>query len=284
MFEICGRRVKVVTGPKSQTVNICTPDGIHGVYDYIIKFYHPRFVTEAELAHMSFSSIEAVVAFLKNECSGDLEKAPSSPIEKPLAQVPAAGLKPLSNWEITARRVTESAIDQLVEEFVRYPYLHRCEHSIHCRLYELMVANEQLAEKLVFSHWVTQPVQKEWPEFIPRLGKRHGAFDLVVLAPDSVATASLSDFQDGRIRPSLVIEMGLDYPYKHLSNDAQKLRNSGIADSYLIHLTRQHVTDNFHDVESLLLDCGFKSAYVWHRGTTARYKRVSDDSVTEMQV
>jgi hypothetical protein len=215
MFEICGRRVKVVTGPKSQTVNVCT----------------------------------------------------------------------LSNWEITARRVTEAAIDQLVKEFVRYPYLHRCEHSIHCRLYELMVANKQLAEKLVFSHWVTQPVHKEWPEFIPRPGHRRGAFDLVVLAPDSVAAASLSDFQDGRIRPSLVIEMGLDYKYEHLSNDEQKLRNSGIADSYLIHLARQDVTDNFPKVESLLLKCGFKSAYVCHhRGKTARYKLVGDDSVTEVQV
>ena len=35
MLHICGRKVKVHTRTKSQTVNICSPRNIHGEYDYV---------------------------------------------------------------------------------------------------------------------------------------------------------------------------------------------------------------------------------------------------------
>jgi len=35
MIYVCGRKVKVLSGKKSQTVNICSKDNIHGEYDYI---------------------------------------------------------------------------------------------------------------------------------------------------------------------------------------------------------------------------------------------------------
>jgi len=284
MFSVCGRQVKVVTRTKSQTVNICTSVGQDGVYDYVIRFRQPRFVSESELSRRRFASLDDFVAHLQDDYGGDLEKAPGNPFAKPISTLRASGTQQasLSEWERAARSAIEQAIDQLILEFVRYPYLHRREHSIHCRLYELMSAHEALRGKLEFAHWVTQPIQKEWPEFIPRPGNRRGAFDLVVLSPEAARGFPLVQFLEGRIRPSIVIEMGLDYPYSHLADDIHKLRNSAIADSYLVHLVRQHVTDNFDAVERLLLECEFKSAYVRHMGTRVRYKVTTSPGIQEV--
>jgi hypothetical protein len=281
VFTVCGRRVKLSTGAKTQTVNICTPAGVHGEYEYVIRFHRPDAVTEPYLGRQRPGSVPEFVKFLIDVCGGDLEQSPHQ--HERVEMKAAKAHRPPSEWEIAARDATESAINQLVLEFVERPYLHRVEHSIHCRLFQLMAAQPAFHGQLSFGKWTTQAIHKEWPEYVvrPEKGNRRGAFDLVVLSPDAVRNASLRQFRDGVIRPSIVIEMGLDYGYSHLSGDVRKLRNSGIGYSYLVHLARQNVPGDFAAIERLLGECGFESAYVRHTGTRARYKLVGDGRMHE---
>ena len=276
MFTIASRRSKVATGARTQTVNICTSANQDGVYDYIVRL-RPPFTTEDELAAQGFASIESLLDYLQVHHGADIEKAPGkgpSGIAGPAA--------PLSAWEDAARTAVEAAIDQLVLEFVEHPYLHRVEHSLHCRLYQLMAAKPALRGTLPFGRWVTQPIHKEWPEWVVRPEKdTRGGYDLAVLSPQVVEGASLDDFLQGRLRPFIAIEIGLDYKYDHLDQDIRKLENSGIPDSYILHLVRQDVTDDFPGVERRLLGCGFRTAYVHHLGTRARFKLVGDDNIRE---
>jgi hypothetical protein len=63
MIHICGRRVKVRTGTKSQTVNICTSANILGQYDYIVRL-PPPFISTETLLRQTLSSIEDLVRYL----------------------------------------------------------------------------------------------------------------------------------------------------------------------------------------------------------------------------
>jgi hypothetical protein len=289
MFEVGERRIKVVTGRRTQTVNICTSAGQAGEYEYVLRL-RPPFTSESELVSQAFSSIDQLTAYVRLVHGGELEKTPG--LEATQQAGPSAGSEargidlshvPLSAWAEKARAATESAINQLVFEFAEHPYHHRREHSIHCRLFELMADRPDLQVELPFGKWATQPIHKEWPEYAvrPEKGNRRGNFDLVVLSPELIREATLDEFLSGTIRPSLVIEMGLDYRYDHLMKDVRKLKNSGIRDSYVIHLVRQDVPDNFESVEGLLLDCGFRSAYVRHMGSRVRYKLVEDTRIRE---
>jgi hypothetical protein len=53
MIQLCGRRVKVQTGAKSQTVNICSSANIHGEYDYKVRLTPPA-ISEETLLGQSF--------------------------------------------------------------------------------------------------------------------------------------------------------------------------------------------------------------------------------------
>ena len=134
--------------------------------------------------------------------------------------------------------------------------------------------------------WLTQPIHKEWPEYIarPEKGNRRGNFDLSVLAPERLKSCSFSDFRVGRVRPSIVIEVGLDYVLAHLTADAAKLKNSGIEDSYLVHLVRQDVTDNFDAVEQFLLGCGLRAGYARLTSNRAFYKLTNDEKIRSVEV
>lgn len=137
--------------------------------------------------------------------------------------------------------LVEHAIDQLVLEFIALPYLHRVEHSLHCELYALLTANRTLGRpyELADGAW-TQLVHKEWPETVARPDKagRRGNFDMVVLDPAAVRDATIAEFQNGLIRPAVVIEIGLNYGAQHLRGDVDKLKNSAIERSYVVHLAR----------------------------------------------
>ena len=150
-----------------------------------------------------------------------------------------------ANWVVRASQITEASIDQLVLEFLEYPYLHRVEHSIHARLYGILKAQPHFDHTFPLQTGeLTQPIHKEWPETESRPNKngRRGNFDLAVLSPDGIAAMSLSQFEDGecdQIKPPIVIEMGLHYGMKHLSDDAEKLENSKVLHAYIVHLVRR---------------------------------------------
>jgi len=85
MLNIGGRKVKIRTGTKSQTVNICTSDNIHGDYDYIVRL-RPPFIREDTLRAKGFATIEALVRYLRRDHSGRIEKTPingSGPFSRP---------------------------------------------------------------------------------------------------------------------------------------------------------------------------------------------------------
>lgn len=157
----------------------------------------------------------------------------------------------------TVKKILETAIDSLVDNFAREPYIHRCEHSIHCELYNMLVVHRALQGLRHLGEnegWSTTLIHKEWPETKARPEKngRRGNFDLAILDPEEISKHSVKDFTAGLISPAFVVEMGLNYGLSHLQNDHEKLKNSGCKDGYLVHLWQPHkgITDG--DVKKLL--------------------------------
>jgi hypothetical protein len=76
MIQLCGRRVKVQTGAKSQTVNICSSANIHGEYDYKVRLT-PAAISEETLLGQCFDSIPELVRYLECHHNGVVEQAPT---------------------------------------------------------------------------------------------------------------------------------------------------------------------------------------------------------------
>jgi hypothetical protein len=161
----------------------------------------------------------------------------------------------------------ERAIDELVFDFRRHPFIHRVEHSLHVHLYSLLLNQVELADRCPIGKtgYVTSLVHKEWPETRHRRARRRGSFDLAVLAPAQLEVASVQQFMDGKIAPPIVIECGLGYDDAHLRRDAQKLLHSRVAHPYLIHFSFKRSTKQ-RAVEALIVELQpqIKVAYVHH--------------------
>ena len=143
------------------------------------------------------------------------------------------------------KQILDTVINTLIDNFMCEPYLHRCEHSIHCELYRMLSACRvfQGAYKLKGDEErSTTLIHKEWPETIarPENDGRRGNFDLAILSPNDISESTVSDFTSGRITPDFVVEMGLNYPLEHLLRDIEKLKNSNCEKGYLIHLWQPH--------------------------------------------
>ncbi len=138
----------------------------------------------------------------------------------------------------TVKEILETAIDSLIDNFIKEPYIHRCEHSIHCELYTMLSVHRVLQGLYCLreENRKTTIIHKEWPEKIPRPKHRRGNFDLAILNPEIMSSHSISDFCKGRIPPAFVVEMGLNYKLDHLVGDAAKLKNSKCKHGYLVHL------------------------------------------------
>src|SRR3990170_2210258 len=117
MPYVCGRKVKIATGRKTQTVNICTSENIHGVYDYIVRL-RPPFISENTLRDKKFATIGDLVRYLQDHHFGEIEKTPivrlagsSRPVNQPAegSRVESATTRvpidpqPRSSWESNAR-------------------------------------------------------------------------------------------------------------------------------------------------------------------------------------
>src|SRR5439155_9673589 len=101
----------------------------------------------------------------------------------------------------------------------------------------------------------------------------------VVLSPRLLSGASLGSFLQGRIPGSIVIEMGLDYDFHHLSADCNKLVNSRVEYGYLIHLVREGQRD--HRAEDMILRPPerIRTAYAHVVGGKAFFKLTSDTQI-----
>ena len=158
--------------------------------------------------------------------------------------------------EAVVKDILETAIDSLVDNFSRQPYIHRCEHSIHCELYSMLAVHRMLQGIYPLKDGMgrsTTLIHKEWPETIPRPEKkrRRGNFDLAILDPVDVQQHTVEGFSDGLIKPAFVVEMGLNYDLMHLTNDDSKLTNSACSNGYLVHLRQPHKGIRDADVTAL---------------------------------
>ena len=68
--QISGQRIKIATGTKSQTVNVCTDKNADGVYEWVVRLTPPHFVSSSDL---DLRGLEELRAFLVNERNGNLE-------------------------------------------------------------------------------------------------------------------------------------------------------------------------------------------------------------------
>ena len=96
MISVCGRKIKVQTGAKSQTVNICTNSNIHGEYEYIVRLRPPSPSLEILLTSHTFNSMREVVEYLETNHRGrDREIAEFA---LGIYNPSASGMPPASRW------------------------------------------------------------------------------------------------------------------------------------------------------------------------------------------
>ena len=76
MLNICGRKVKIVTGRgESHTVRILKWGGVDGEFDWIIRVPAAYNVT-TQLQNHYFKSIQEVAPYLIEHCEGIIEQEP----------------------------------------------------------------------------------------------------------------------------------------------------------------------------------------------------------------
>lgn len=250
-FRVDDRDVHLVIGTISQTVNVCTESNRKGVYEWKLRF--PIDARELPEILRKALTISELITMLTRMPGSELELSPKSASGEILEPVPRAAvpkgrtaLRPSTSddeWIGRAKAVTELCINELVLEFLDYPFLHRVEHSIHARLYSLLRGQPHFDRHFALAQgeMLTQPIHKEWPETKPRPENegRRGSFDLAILSPGQLFDSSLKDFSAGLLDAAIVIEMGLNYGDSHLSQDAEKLLNSDVRHGYLVHLVRE---------------------------------------------
>ena len=174
----------------------------------------------------------------------DLDTVPLVPRRTlpPTVAAPAPG----DPWVGKAVTAVEAAIDELVDDFRRNPFVHRVEHSLHVQLFGLLMQQGVLRERCQIgkTSFVTGLIHKEWPETKPRKSEsgnvhRRGSFDLAVLAPSQLeAVQTLDQFIYGTIAAPIVIELGLGYQDEHLGGDEIKVLGSQVQHPYLVHFSR----------------------------------------------
>jgi hypothetical protein len=77
MFVLFDRKIKIQTGVKSQTVNICTRENILGKYEYRVRLQPPFFVEPGNLVEKQFRNIQEIVTYLQDQHNGTIEISPS---------------------------------------------------------------------------------------------------------------------------------------------------------------------------------------------------------------
>lgn len=282
LTTVAGRRVKIVRGSKSQTVNICSAANVVGDYDITYRLSADVALVADELAELA--DLEALTSWLLAR-DGEPE-VPGRPGTRVIPSVAASVAD--EQWIGAATAAVDGAITALVEQFLEHPYLHRVEHSLHTLLHGLLVAARPLdGTAALATGQTTQLVHKEWPETVARPSsagqEKRGSFDIGILSPAQVAAASLDQFRAGRIDAPVVVEVGLDYGLWHLQQDADKLIHSRVRVPYLLHLSRVPVA-NRDELEAAL--CSYpaplRSAYAHVDVATGerRVKHLADVGVT----
>jgi len=191
--SVASRRVYVVQGTRTQTINICDANNRRGDYDWIVRIIEPPFVTPQEID--AFADIDGLIRWLQQERGGLIEQSPAADVATEIAPAPLdAGYLPQSDpWIKKARALVESSIDALVQQFLDFPYLHRVEHSLYAELFNILTAQRHFSQHFqLSSNEHTQTVHKEWPETRPREARKRGNFDLAVVSPQQLRRCTLA--------------------------------------------------------------------------------------------
>ncbi len=289
---VASRVVFLVQGPRTQTINVCDANNRRGQYDWIVRIPGPKFIARDDLSR--FATVEEMVEWLKEQ-GGLIEQSPadlavlakseSGPLLQSASFFPGPPNPPDDPWLERARVLVERAIDDLVLQFLEFPYLHRVEHSLHAELFMSLTRHRHFSQTFpLCTGEVTQTVHKEWPETQARPDQDgRGNFDLALITPSQIASATLFDLKGGHIQAPIAVEIGLDYPFVHLAGDEEKLVNSNVAHGYLVHLTRNMAVD--HRVEEIILDPKgggqIRTAYASINATCRFRKLIADSEISK---
>lgn len=234
-FVINGRHVFHVRGQSTQTINVCTAQNVRGKYE-------ERFWLEPSV-QVSVSELQLLPDLM---ALGDWLAKHGARRERMPELLPAPEAD--DAWVVEAVAAVEQVLTRLVDGFLEQPFRHRVEHSLHAEIWSELKRQPVLACEvpLADGRTLTHLVHKEWPETRPRRApdgkmRPRGLFDIALLSPQQVREAELAQLVYGRIEAPVVIEVGLDYGCKHVSDDLDKLANSRVKAPYILHLSR--VTD-----------------------------------------
>jgi hypothetical protein len=75
-FQLEERRIYILTGRMSQTVNICHKEKRRGKYEWVIRLHQPYFVNEDNIRDIV--DIKGLIRWLTEERKGEIEKYPHS--------------------------------------------------------------------------------------------------------------------------------------------------------------------------------------------------------------
>src|SRR5687768_18442778 len=122
MFVVSDWTVKVVTGRRTQTVNLRPRDSTDPAHSWIVRLRAPRFVTEYALIAKGFTNAEALVRYLEDQLGGSVERSPGfdTAAAPGFAPEPAAEALQANHvvdgdaWSARVEGIVEHAIDQLV--------------------------------------------------------------------------------------------------------------------------------------------------------------------------
>jgi hypothetical protein len=196
-------------------------------------------------------------------------------------------------WADSIVSKVDLAVNSLVDDFIKHPYRHRVEHSLHCELYMKLAKFDEFNRLLDFGSFKTSTVHKEWPETIlrPSKGNRRGNFDLAILSPKTIDSDPIDifHFRLGLIQPAVVIEFGLDYGLGHLTGDVEKLQNSKVKHGYLVHFARPEGEPQ-DEVDGCVLEIiekekvgGPKIAYVNISINEIRFRKIGGSEIKTMK-
>jgi hypothetical protein len=169
--QVEGRTIYIFTGTVTQTVNICTTANKQGEYEWTVRVpIQQSLLTTADIE--KHAPISNLISWLKTDREGLTEIEPAKAgvtIEheaEVLEEQPPIAESTVTpedaRWISQAQKITELCIDQLVEEFLAFPYLHRVEHSVHARLYEVLHSQPHLDRHVALAGgMVSQCIHKE---------------------------------------------------------------------------------------------------------------------------
>ncbi|ACF14276.1 hypothetical protein Ctha_1819 [Chloroherpeton thalassium ATCC 35110] len=235
-----GHKIKVVTGEKTQTINVYVENGDEGNFDPKLRVTNPAlFINESFFDNEILSSLDDMVILLKEKHKAEFELQNDISMVKPNVFRSIIPHDPL--WTQNIIPDVEKAINKVLYTFLELPYLHRVEHSLHGELYDYLMDCQLLHQFIDLGCCTTGVVHQNWPELTMRPGKSvKGYFDVAILRPPKKAEQpiSLRQFREGQLTPTVAIEAGLDYGIDRLQDNYEKLKHSGIKNCYLIHFSR----------------------------------------------